>query len=117
MGKPDFQSATVEDLLEDPRKYGAPTFEDFRKGKYLKPQSEDDKMGLLDNGPNRIRKQIRKMKWIVNGFLCETAEDAEKVGASENIDMRKPLPELVDIGNHMCDVYLKFNVKKGLIIV
>lgn len=113
MGKPDFSNLTIEDIAADPHKFGAPSFKEFCAGKYRKPsQDEQDKLALLDNGPKKIRKQMRKQFWVVGKYKCETAEQAEKVAASENIDLRFYSPQLVDVGNHKCDLYLIFSTYK-----
>lgn len=109
----ELSKISLEDIAVDPHRYGAPTFEEFLQGKYIKyHETEEAKLAMLDNGPNQTRKQVNKIKWVVKGVMCETPEMAQRIAKDENIDLRKYLPELVDIGNHKCDIYLHFNTEK-----
>jgi hypothetical protein len=108
-----FGNVTIEEIAQNPHRYGAPTFEEFLKGQYVRPKNtEEDKLAMLDNGPGQTRKQVRKIRWIVDGHICDSPEMAQRVANDENIDLRKYLPELRDVGNHKCDIYLHFNTKK-----
>lgn len=121
MGKRDqnataelFKDATLEDIASNPTKYGAPTFEQFTKNyeKYVKHNTEDGKLGILDNGPTLLRKYTRKIVWVVGGVKCKTPEMCVQVAADKNIDLRKYSPQLVDVGGGKHDIHMIFNTEK-----
>lgn len=109
-----FKDATLEDIAADPKKYGAPTFEEYLKhgSSIMNFNTEDGKMGLLDKGTQILRPHLRKIIYIVGGVKCKNPEMAQRVAADKNIDLRKYAPEMVDVGGGKHDIHLIFNTEK-----
>lgn len=109
-----FADVTIQDIAENPKKYGAPTFAEFLKNrkKYQQHNSEAGRLAMMDNGPKQTRGQIRKTIYVINGVKCESPERAEVVAKEENIDLRYYQPQLIDIGGQKADLHLIFNTRK-----
>jgi hypothetical protein len=65
----DFSNATLEDLVANPNKFGAPTFEQYTKARdKWNPQVRDDEsMIMLTDGPTKFRKDLKKIIFKVHG--------------------------------------------------
>lgn len=110
-----FENATMEDIIRDPHKYGAPTMEEYWEDpeKFKRYFTEDGKMGLYDKGPDILKNVVIKQICFVNGYKCETLEKAQQVANSENIDLRFITGvELIPIDNGKAEQHLFFNKKK-----
>lgn len=105
---------TIDDIARDPNKFGAPTFEQFLKGYafFKNRNSEETKLAMLDEGPNQIKQQIRKIFWVVKEYKCETPEKAQAVAKDLNIDLKHYRPELREYGGGKCDIYLHFDQER-----
>lgn len=67
----------VEDLCRDPAAYGLPTFEQFSAHPdWYRPKH--DSFMALDNGPQAIRKLLRKVKYKINGVSVNSLEEVER---------------------------------------
>ncbi len=98
---------TIDDIFQNPRKYGAPTFEEFCAGKGK--QRKDQQMIALVDGPQNFRKDLKKIRFFVHGKPLPTEESVEQMLLDhgftlEDIDLenkRNRLPKrinLVDVG-------------------
>ncbi len=70
-------ATTLEDLAEDPKKYGLPTFAEFQKNPQLYRIRPDASMAILDRGPTKFRKDLGKVKYKVHGMDLGSQEMAE----------------------------------------
>ncbi len=66
---------TIEDILANPNKYGAPTFEQFLSNKAKWTKRSDDSMITLTDGPEKFRKDLKKIKFFIHGVEL-SGEDA-----------------------------------------
>ena len=69
---PFTKDTQLEDLVQSPNKYGAPTFEEFKRNytawmNKLSPSHEDGLITLTD-GPKKFRKDLNKIIFKLNGF-------------------------------------------------
>ncbi len=98
---------TVDDIFQDPHKFGAPTFEEFCRGRGR--QRKDAQMIALTDGPNNFRKDLKKMRYFVHGVELPTEESVELMLADhgftlEDIDLENKRNRLaktiniVDVG-------------------
>lgn len=93
--------------MQDPRKYGAPTFEEFCRGRGR--DRKDRQMIALTDGPQNFRKDLKKIRYFVHGNELQGEEAVEKMLADhgytlEDIDLENKSGRLnktinyVDVG-------------------
>lgn len=73
-----FKEITIQDLQNDPTKYGVPTFEQFAKDpkKYSPQLSEEEQLSIIDNGGQNLKRYTKKKIYEVMGRQFETLEKA-----------------------------------------
>jgi len=107
-------SAAIEEVVQDPSKFGAPTFEQFRANYVKYMGKEDDLFAKVERGSELLKTRIKKYKFEVFGYKCKTLEDAEKVirDYGFKINEMEMLPELIPQNSYDCDMLVKFVPKK-----
>lgn len=65
------------DLIEDPKAYGLPTFQEFQKDRDRWLGKKDDIMSVLDQGPTSFRKDLKRIKYRVQGLEMKGLEEVE----------------------------------------
>lgn len=111
----EWDNATLKDIMEDPKKFGAPTKEEFFRDpeKWSTIMTLAKRLAQIEKGPTITRKGLRKQFLVINGIVCSTLEQAEHVAREENIDLGIISgAQLKDIGNGRHDHYWFFNEKK-----
>lgn len=63
----DWSNVTIEDILADPNKFGAPTFDQFRNNYGAYQRRQDDAMTAITQGPQQFRKDLNKIIFKING--------------------------------------------------
>ena len=109
---------TIEDLQRDPKSYGLPTFEEFKKNRNAYMGNFDDAMASIINGPLIGRKDLRKIKFQVHGVDIKpdhleralsdynhTLSDLEDVLLNRNSRLKKKI-DMVPLGGGKFDVVL-----------
>ena len=88
------KETTLEDLMADPKAYGAPTFEEYKKDpmKYTV-----DKLAMIDRSTTLLRKNMRRQTYEVFGVRCNTLERATSVAKEHGIVLDNVDPNLWDI--------------------
>ncbi len=69
---------TIEDILQNPHKYGAPTFEEFQRNPGRWKKRNDDAMVTLTDGPERHRSELKAIKYFVNGLELSGENEVER---------------------------------------
>ena len=71
---------TLEDIARDPNKYGAPTFEQFKRNPDRWRKRHDLAMTKLTEGPADpiIRKELKRIRYFIHGVELPTEESVEK---------------------------------------
>lgn len=64
---PFTKDTDVSDIMEDPHKFGCPTFEEYCKARDKFLPRDDDSMIMLTDGPKRFRNDLKKIKFQING--------------------------------------------------
>jgi hypothetical protein len=82
------ESPSLEDLQNDPNKYGLPTFEQFRKDKHKwrLHQTTDDTMACVDAGDRNLKAHQR---YYVNGYWVPSLESAEIHAKNMGLDLHE----------------------------
>lgn len=105
----DARPFTIDDIMADPHRFGAPTFEEFIKNPKRWRKNPDGQMIALTEGPQNFRKDLKKIRFFVHGCEIDSEEAVEKMlldhGYSlEDIDLenktgrlRKTI-QMVDVG-------------------
>lgn len=70
---------TLDDLQEDPKKFGLPTFEEFCANPDRWRKRNEDAFNLIDAGSQAMKNQIEKHVYYVAGYKCGSLEIAQKV--------------------------------------
>lgn len=114
MGIDKFKDAQMDDIMSDPSKYGAPTFEEFRSNPEKWLGRDDDKFVSADKG-SQVLSNVRKHIYEIEGYRCKTLEEVEKIAASQGIPLRSLdyRPELIPLGGGQADILVKFVSKDG----
>lgn len=113
-----FQNATLKDILENPAKFGAPTFDQFCK-QYDQWKSHRNKLDSIDNGPKGLSSITKKVRYSIDGVPCDNLEQVEKrandFGVTDmgELDM---VPEVIPLGGGYCDILVKFKTRTGQLI-
>lgn len=108
------ESTTMDDVLENPTRYGVPTPEEFRKNPEKWLGREDEKFALCDKGSSLLSRVVKRHVFEIEGYRCKTLEEVEKVALGQGIPL-KDLdyePELIPCGAGKYDVVVKFVSKK-----
>ncbi len=101
-----FQDATIEDIAQDPHKYGAPTFEEFvaNKEKYI--GRSDDWFSAIDKGSSILSRRVKKQVYILKGYRVESLEKLETLAKNMGLNPWKlqPRPQIIDLGGGWCNL-------------
>lgn len=68
----------IQDLIDNPTRYGVPTFEEFIKNKRKWMGSKDDVLASVDRG-DHILKNTYRHKYFVEGYRVDSLEQAERI--------------------------------------
>jgi hypothetical protein len=70
-------ATTMEDLQDNPRAYGLPTFAEYCRNPSPYQKPTDSSFAALEKGPLAIRETLKKIKFKVNGVSVPTLEACE----------------------------------------
>jgi len=104
----------MKDIVEDPKKYGAPSFEDFCKDPDSYTKALDDVLAATDDSLKSHRQLLRRQKYFYEGYECRTLEEVEKCALNDGINTKEDLdclPQWVDVVGGEFDLYVKFQRK------
>lgn len=105
-----FDDAAMQDIWDNPEKYGAPTFEEFCRKRESFLDNHRNPLLTAEKGTSFLKKIIRKTRFEIFGFRCKNLEEVEKIAWDHGYN---PLelelkPELLPLNSHECDVLVKF---------
>jgi hypothetical protein len=87
----NFRSADVNDLANNPEKYGVPSWSDYKKNpdKYSLDIFNERVFAELDNGASGpLRSYIRTHIYYIKGYKCRTLTEVEKISCDYGISKR-----------------------------
>ena len=117
MTGPDFSTATLEDLLANPRKYGAPTFEEYKRDP---SKWQIDWAKIADNGSQdaTFKKHLKKTYNKVLGYKAETIEKAETIANDHGLTLSsmRIKPQVEPIGGGWFNLAVEFMPPEGMIV-
>jgi hypothetical protein len=82
---------SIQDIMKDPSKYGAPSFEEYCKNpsRYSAVAGAEDELGAIDRGGNSLRKILKKVSYHVGVHEFKSLEKAVQFCYDHNIDVTK----------------------------
>lgn len=110
----DFNNVTLEDIQQDPEKFGAPTFEQFKKNRERYIGRDDATLAIVDKGSNNLSGMLEKYVYEIEGFRCKNLEEVERIAGDYGINLRDLdyRPELIPQGGGKAKMLIKFVSKE-----
>ena len=104
---------SFDDLLENPSKFGAPTFDEFCRNpdKYL--GRDDDMLSRVDVGGKVMNNCTQRHIYEIEGFKTRKLEEVDRFARDHGIPLRELdyRPEVIPTGAGKCDILIKFMSK------
>ena len=101
---------TINDILSDPAKYGAPTYMDYisNPGRW-----STDNLALVDQSTQQLRQVLKSQVYTVFGVKCKTLERAESIAQEHGHKLRDmvPQPQVIPVGGGYCEINVVFAPK------
>jgi hypothetical protein len=102
----------LQELLNDPKKFGAPTFEEFCKNhdKFATPYNS---FGSIANGSKMFGELVQKHEYEIMGYRVKSLEQVEKVARDHGLKLHEMgwTAELVPQGGGWANHVFKFMPK------
>lgn len=84
-----FADATFDDVMEDPTKFGLPTFDEFAKNPDLLFGKEDERLTEVERGSTNLNRVVKRYIYEIEGYRCKTLQEVERVARSMGINLRE----------------------------
>lgn len=109
MGIEKFKEVQLQDIVDDPSKYGAPTFDEFRRHPEKWLGRADEKLISADQG-SQVLGNVQRHIYEIEGYRCKTIEEVERVAKSQGIPLKELdyRAQLIPCGGGKADVLVKF---------
>lgn len=78
---------SVQDILNNPHRFGLPTFEEFRKNSEKYKNNESKHLGMVENSSVNFKKLIKKQSYQFEGIKCNCLEHAQNVAADHGCNL------------------------------
>lgn len=103
-----------KEVIENPRAFGCPTFEEFENARTKYMGKSDDVLASAEHGSDLFRKFVRKQKYLIKGYEAKTTEEVERIALSEGMVIKdlEYIPQMIDIGGGKWDVHVHVMEKK-----
>lgn len=105
----------MEDLLNNPKAYGLPTFEEFSKNPERWRKAAEDIFSQVDIGSVLgLKNRVANHTYEVSGYKCKTLEECERIALNEGWDLKQleVCPEIIPLGGDKCEIHVVFKQKK-----
>ena len=88
--KPAFtRETTIEDLWNDPAKYGLPTFEQFAENPEILRAKATQVLADADAGSTQLNRLVKKHYYFIDGYRCNSIEEVERIALNQGYDLSK----------------------------
>lgn len=86
-----FKDAVLEDLVNDPASFGAPSFQDFCKDPDRYRFRKDHLLAIADDGSKLegLKKRLGVTRWEIDGYRFDTPEQVENYCRDEGLDLNE----------------------------
>jgi hypothetical protein len=104
------QRATNFDVANDPHKFGAPTFEEFKRNREKYMGRDDDTLESAEKGSQTLKKYVKRYLYEIEGYRCRTLDEVDRVATSQGIPIKDLdyRPTVVPLGGGKFDILVKF---------
>lgn len=101
---------SINDIYDDPKAYGMPTFEEFRKNPERWTGRADAALADVSEGGTEVKNQYRKQTYEIEGYRCGTLEEVERIALSQGIKLKELdyRPQMIPQGGGQWDILVKF---------
>lgn len=108
-----FKEVKIEDIIADPNKFGAPTFEQFCKNPERFRGRPDDILSSADRGSSIIS-SVQKQIYEIEGVRCKTLEEVERVAGDMGISLKELdyRAELIPLPGQNSEILVRFVSKR-----
>jgi hypothetical protein len=105
-----------EDIIENPHKYGFPSFDEFKRNPEQWLGRDDESLAQADVGSTILNKTVRRHIYEVEGYRCKSLEEVERVAASQGIPLRELdyRPVLQQAGAGKYEIVVRFMKKSEI---
>jgi hypothetical protein len=84
-----FETADINEVLEDPTKFGMPSFDDFCKNQDKYMGRDDDVFSETDRGCQQLGRVVKRHIYEIEGYRCKTLEEVERIALDKGIKLRE----------------------------
>lgn len=101
---------SFEELVRDPHKFGAPTFEEFKRNREKWLGRDDETLASAEKGSQTLREVVNRYIYEVEGYRCKSLEEVERVAASQGIPLKELdyRPQVIPQGGGKWECVIKF---------
>jgi len=108
---------TIDDIMQDPHKFGAPTFDEYCRDRDKYQGRWDDTFSAIDQGSRLgLQNHLTRMKYEIDGIRCDSLEEVEKRAIDLGLDLSIAMtngdlsfhPEVQDQGGQRCEIMVRF---------
>jgi hypothetical protein len=110
----EIETNDMDDIMQDPHKYGAPTFEEFKRNPDKWRVANDQILQSVTGGSSTIS-NIKAQHYEIAGYKCKSLEEVERVARDEGISLKDldMYPQLDKTTGGKLEVFIKFEKKKN----
>lgn len=101
---------TLEDIIDNPKKFGAPTFEEFARDPQKWFGRKDELMGIVDKGSENLNRHVRKHIFKFKQWKCKSLEEVEVIVKDHGLELDDLdiAPQLINMEGDKCDILVEF---------
>jgi hypothetical protein len=83
---PDFSNVSIQDIAENPERYGMPTLSEFVRNKEKYMGRPDDELAAIDQGDPQLG---CLQKYYVEGYRVDSLDQADRIARDMGYDLCK----------------------------
>jgi hypothetical protein len=115
-----FIDASLEDLMDNPASFGAPSFEEFSRDPDRFRNRQDHLLAIADDGSKLegLKKRLGVIRWEIDDYKMDNPEQIERYCKDEGIDMLNDLelkPFLVEGVSGKIDLVNRYSRKSKIL--
>lgn len=110
-----FKDAKLEDIIADPKKFGAPTFSEYKANPF---KYRIDWASIASNGSKQLSRNQVAQSYKLFGYEVKKIEYADKIAKDHGHDLRDMTihPQIVNQGGQKFNIVVEFRPKEGTLI-
>lgn len=110
MSQAEFSATSLDEVQENPNKFGAPTWDEFKRNYSRWQITEDEALAQVDKGSQWLHARVSKYRFEIEGYRCKTLEEVERIANSQGIPIQDLdyRPEMIPQGCGKAEILVKF---------